>query len=101
MSLCYQWEHIIYVCAIVLPMGTYYVRVCYSVTNGNIVCTCAIVLPVGEWMFDMQFVPEDNTIYYSDEQQHTINVIYVDTQKITILAKVYEPRGIAVDRKMG
>ena len=78
-----------YVCVIVIPVGTCYVRV------------CVIVLPVRRWIFDMQFVAEDNAIYYSDEQQHTVNVISLDTRKITILAKVNKPHGIAVDRKMG
>ena len=77
-----------YVCVTVLPVG-------------HIMYVCVIVLPVGQWIFDMDFVEEDNTIYYSDEQQNTVNVLSLDTHKITILAKVSNPRGIAVDRKMG
>ena len=62
---------------------------------------CVIVLPVSRWIFDMDFVEEENTIYYSDNLDNTVNVLSVDTHKITVLVKVGSPRDIAVDRKMG
>ena len=59
------------------------------------------MLPVGNWIFEMALVAEDNKLYYSDYYHKAIDVLSLDTHKITTLASVLQPRGFTVDRKMG
>jgi len=62
---------------------------------------CVIVLPVGSWIFDMALVTEEKNLYYTDSHQNTIDVLSLETHKITILVSVRFPTRFAIDRKMG